>query len=323
MQPQDMLPKQFVERLSSFISKNLIIDVLDSFCADKLPAVRTNTLKLSTDELKELFKRHNIEFTSILWYSDAFIITNATTRQLTELQEYKNGFFYIQSLSSMIPALVLNPQQDEKILDLAAAPGSKTTQLAAMMNNLGEIVANDISRERIFKLKDNLERMGVTNVNTRIGPGEKIWQPYPEYFDKTLVDVPCSMEGRIQCNDKTTYENWSVKKIKSLAKQQQWLLRSAISATKPGGTIVYSTCTLAPEENEGVIDWILTKEKDTIQLEPVEISGLEIMPGITQWGEKKYNGDVAKTVRILPSKTMEGFYVAKIKKLQSNVKHLV
>src|SRR3989344_419590 len=137
----------------------------------------------------------------------------------------------------MIPALILNPKPGEKVLDICAAPGSKTTQIAAMMENKGELVANDINQIRVYKLESNLKMQGVTNVIVTKLPAEAIWKKVPEQFDKTLVDVPCSMEGIFYCGDPKTFTHWSTKKVHYLAKHQKLILRSAVSATKPGGTI--------------------------------------------------------------------------------------
>lgn len=312
------IPKLFEERLSTIFSPDVQSQIIKCLNSQRVTSIRINTLKSSVNEITEAFTKKNIKFEKIPWYSDALIILNATSRVLTELEDYKKGHFYIQSLSSMIPALVLNPKEDEKILDLAAAPGSKTTQLAALMNNTGEIIANDPSKNRLFKLKQNLETQGVNNTTITSFDGQSFWQKYPEYFDKTLVDVPCSMEGTITEKNRDSFFDeggyWSVKKIKQLSKMQRWLLRSAISSTKPGGTIVYSTCTLSPEENEMVIDWILEKEKDKISLDTIEIKGLTSYPSLTEYKGKTLNPELSKTLRILPSDTMEGFFVAKIRK---------
>ncbi len=240
-------------------------------------------------------------------------------RTLMETELYKNGYLYVQSLSSMIPPLVLNPKPDEKVLDLTAAPGSKTTQIAALMHNTGEILANDKSHVRIYKLKANLELQGVTNTQVTQLPGEILWKKLPEFFDKTLVDVPCSMEGRFYTEDEKSYRDWSTNKVKLLQETQKFLLRSGIGCTKVGGTIVYSTCTLSVEENEEVINWILQKEKGNVVLEQIEINGLPTEKSIITWRDKKpFDPSIAKTMRILPSELMEGFFVAKLRKIASN-----
>lgn len=317
------LPEDFTNRLKQLFSVKDIQLILDGLSVTRPTTLRVNTLKMSIKELENSFHKNSIEFNHIPWYPDAFIINNVRVKQLSELPEYKSGCFYIQSLSSMIPALVLDPQSNEMILDIAAAPGSKTTQLATMMGNTGKIIANDTSQIRIYKLIANLNIQGIHNTTTIKSAGETLWKSYPEYFDKTLVDVPCSMEGRINVHDPKSYTDWSLKKIKVLAEVQKWMLRSAISATKPGGTIVYSTCTLSPEENEGVIDWILKKEKDALVVEPISISSLEFDEPILSWNNKTYNSQIAHTIRILPNRLMEGFYIAKLRKIKSTIPEIM
>lgn len=286
------LPSKFLERIQILYPDDYT-KIVESFHAKKSISIRTNTLKTTSNELKEQLQKSGIIFTEVEWYIDALVIKNKTARELTALPLYKEGLFYIQNLSSMIPALWLNPQPGEKVLDLAAAPGSKTTQMAMMMENKGEIIANDISRSRVFKLKRNIMEQGVINVRVENINGAGIWKKYREYFNKVLLDAPCSAEGRFDKYDPETYKYWSPKKIKVFSKLQKWLLRSAVSSTEIGGIIVYSTCTFAPEENEKVIEWILEKEKENIE--------------------------VMETKRILPDEIMEGFYIAKLRKLHSNV----
>lgn len=313
------LPQQFLDRLKNIVPSDKFVNICNSLSQSKTLAIRINTLKTKAEDLQKLLQNSGIDLRSVSWYPDAFTVENVDTRFLTNTEEYKLGLFYIQNLSSMLVSLTLDPQLNEKILDLAAAPGSKTTHIAMLMQNMGEIVANDVSRERIYKLQSNIERYGITNIKITNYPGETVWQKNPEYFDRVLLDAPCSMEGRFDNSDTTTFQDWTVKKIKKLAKQQCWLLRSAVSATKVGGTIIYSTCTLAPEENEAVIQWLLEKEKNTVQLENIDIPYVDAIDGLTQWQNKDFNSSLIKTKRILPTKEMEGFFIAKIKKIKSNV----
>lgn len=312
------LPEKFLERLQQIIPDENKQDVLLAFCVKRPYAIRTNILKISAGVLAQKLKELGIPVKQIPWYHDAFILHN-NLQLVMETELYKKGYFYIQNLSSMIPALILDPKPDEKILDIAAAPGSKTTQIAAIMENQGGIVANDISTARLYKLKMNLQIQGITNTKVTKMPGQMLWKKYPEYFDKVLVDVPCSMEGRFYCSDPKSYKDWTFRKVKVLAKLERYLLRSAVSSTKPGGIIVYSTCTLSPEENEEVIDWILSKEKTALEIERIDIQGLQSNAPILQWKNKSYNIQIKNTLRILPSKTMEGFYIAKIHKLHSTL----
>lgn len=291
------LPKEFLKRLEAIVPADKLHDVLEAYTVARPTTLRVNTLKTTVPELLHIFDEHHIIYKPSTISPIAFVI-DSNKRALLDLDAYKNGLFYVQSLSSMLPVIALDPQPNKKILDIAAAPGSKTTQIAAMMNNTGHIVANDNSRIRGYKLQANLKIQGVTNTTVVISPGQTLWQQYPEYFDKALVDAPCSMEGTFTTSNPKTYAHWSIKAIKELVQRQKWLLRSAISSTKPGGIIVYSTCTLEPEENERVIEWILKKEE--VKLELVE-----------------------KSIKIYPSELMEGFFIAKLKKLKSTIPNIL
>ena len=286
------LPKEFLNRLESIIPSDKLHTILEAYTLSRPTTLRVNTLKTTVDQLTHLFDQQKILYEPSTISPISFII-KSDKRMLLDLDAYINGLFYIQSLSSMLPVLALEPQPNEKILDIAAAPGSKTTQIAALMNNTGKIIANDNSRIRGYKLQANLKTQGVTNTSVIISAGQTLWQQYPEYFDRSLVDAPCSMEGTFVTSKPKTYEYWSVKAIKELVQRQKWLLRSAVSATKPGGTIVYSTCTLEPEENEKIIEWILKKEQGKLEF-------------VNQ-----------KTM--YPSEFMEGFFIAKLKKTHSTI----
>ncbi len=292
-EPWRQLPEAFLERLRIIVPPDALSGVLLAYTIQRPTTLRVNTLKASVQDIKKVFADAHIQYKQSDVSPISFIVQNEK-RELLDLAAYANGLFYIQSLSSQIPALKLDPQKNEKILDIAAAPGSKTTQIAALMENTGSIAANDNSRIRGYKLEANLKTQGVTNTEIVIGAGQSLWQAYPEQFDRALVDAPCSMEGTFTTTNPKTYEHWSPKEIKELVQRHKWLLRSAVSATKPGGTIVYSTCTLEPAENEHVVEWILSKEQGKVELaEPM--------------------------THILPSDTMEGFFVAKLRKNASTI----
>ena len=207
----------------------------------------------------------------------------------------------------MVPPIVLKPKPGEKVLDLTAAPGSKTTQIAAMMQNSGYILANELDALRCERLKFNVEKQGAKIIEINNGRGESIGKKYEEYFDKVLLDAPCSGEGRFLANDPKTYRSWSVKTVKELSKLQKKLLKSAYQAVKKGGEIVYSTCTLNKEENENILKWAI---------EELNIKLLDINLNIKNSIEiSENNADLKKAIRILPSKETEGFFIARLKKI--------
>lgn len=307
-----ILPPVFLTRLETLIPDSKKEAVYASFLHPRVTGVRVNTVKANSTETSKSLEKQNISFSRLPWFSDGFIFSG-DKNVLQETEEYKNGQIYFQSLSSMLVPLVLDPKENEVLLDMCASPGSKTTEIAALMKNTGKIIANDRSRERLFKLRENIKILGITNVDVMNFPGEMFWRKFPEVFDKVLVDVPCSMEGRFISGVEKTYKDWSPKKSKLLSQMQKKLLHSAVSCTKSGGIIVYSTCTLSIEENEEVINWILKKDP-TLILEKIAIDLPESMSGYTAYEGKEFNPQLAHTVRILPSERMEGFFIAKLRK---------
>lgn len=275
---------------------------------DRSTTLRVNTIKYNIQDLMTQFKINNIKFDRVSWYNDGLVLKNKAEKDIQKLDIYNDGCIYIQSLSSMIPPLVLSPKSGEKVLDLTAAPGSKTTQLAALMNNSGEIIANELDSIRYERLKYNIEKQGATIVQTINSRGEKIGEKYHEFFDKVLLDVPCSGEGRFIINEPKTYRDWSIKKVNNLVKLQKKLLTSAYKALKKNGVMVYSTCTINRYENELILDWGIKN----LGLKIVDIN-LNIKDSI-RGDNEKLDKSIDKSIKILPSKSMEGFFIAKLKK---------
>ncbi len=309
------LPEQLRERLMAIVPEDKHEQVQSALLTGRPTTLRVNRLLAEVAPVVAALESDGFQLEPVPWYPEAFILRSKTIGELTEHPIYTAGKIYVQGLSSMVPVLAMQPQPGDQVLDVAAAPGSKTTQMAVKMGNEGTIIANDISRIRLYKLAANLKMQGVTNVQTFQGQGHDLWRKLAPIFDKALVDVPCSMEGRIRVDRLKTYDRWSLKKIKELAQRQKGLLRSAITLTKPGGVIVYSTCTLAPEENEGVIDEIVRRLPNQVAVEPIDIPGLELDAPLSAWQNQTYDPSVSHTRRIFPSATMEGFFVAKLRRL--------
>ncbi len=305
---RNRLPKEFMDYLYSNYTPINVDRILLGMTDNRFTTLRVNTLKYNIQDLMKYFKEKNIKFERVPWYTDGLIIKNANEKELQKLDIYEKGYIYIQSLSSMVPPIVLNPKEGEKILDLTAAPGSKTTQLAAFMNNKGYILANELDKIRCEKLKYNVEKQGAKIIEVINQRGEKIGENYPEQFDKVLLDTPCSGEGRFIVNNSATYKNWSIKTVNQLSKTQKKLFKSAYDALKPNGTMVYSTCTLNKEENELILQWAL--ENLNVKIVDININIKESIPAFNNELDKSIN----KAIRILPSKETEGFFVAKLVK---------
>ena len=279
--------------------------------------IRCNTLKISPQNLfKKLSKKWNLEQPIPKHPEIMLINSELNPGELGKSIEHLLGYFYVQEISSMLPPLALNPKPNEFILDMFASPGSKTTQISAKMQNKGTIIANDLKIGRIKILNSNLERCGVTNTlvsrkdaitfaNTLAKKNIK--------FDKILLDAPCSGEGTLRSSPKT-FKMWNIKMIKNLSKQQKKFFATAIKILKPKGTLVYSTCTHAPEENEEIVDFAL--KNFPVKLESISLP-IKCRPGITKWKNKTFDKQITKTCRIYPQdNNSEGFFVSKFKLLK-------
>ena len=270
--------------------------------------------------VKRLLRRMNalkecrFRYKVISWYPGVFILQGCTASDITETRLYKEGKVYIQSLSSLIPPLLLGPRPGEMICDLCAAPGSKTTQVACTMKNQGTIIAVDNNKKRFYKLRANLSNQGATMVRAYLMDGEAVGRKYPEKFDRILLDAPCSAEGRFRLSDPKTFCYWSPRKIKEIVRKQRRLLIAAFRALKPGGVLVYSTCTFAPEENEGALNWFVEKVEETILPEPIKLPISNITQALSEWKGKSLHASLQHAVRITPSELMEGFFVCRLRK---------
>lgn len=310
------MPEDFLDKLTGMFGISLVSQLKPTFI-ERPTTFRINTLKGKKEQILEKLQQHGFKIERVSWYKEAFILKSKTQRDLTGLDLYNNGEIYVQSLASMVPPLVLKPEPGEKVLDLTAAPGSKTSQIAALMNKQGELVANDNNEIRFSKLKHNMEILGVTGndfLKLSLENGVTLAQKYPEYFDKILLDAPCSAEARFVDGEPATYGYWKEKKVKEMASVQRQLLSSAWNALKPGGILVYSTCTFSPEENELQITKFMEKVGDC-ELLDIDLPDLRRLLILKTWREQEINKEVVKkSFRIMPTKDIEGFFVVKMKK---------
>jgi NOL1/NOP2/sun family putative RNA methylase len=247
--------------------------------------------------------------------ANSYVITHLKGH-ISDTPEFIEGKIYVQELSSMIPPLVLDPQETDKIMDMASAPGSKTTQMADLTNSKAEIVALEKHPIRIKTLEHNIKLQGYENVRVVQGNGIKFDRrnpQYTEYFDKVLADVPCSTEGSINITNPRSYKNWNIHKRKDMSRIQKGILMSGIRMLKPGGTLVYSTCTYGMEENELVLEWLLEKMPE-LKIEKLDLKLQNTLNGIAKWEGKPLNAKIKNAARILPNEMFSGFFVAKIVK---------
>jgi 16S rRNA (cytosine1407-C5)-methyltransferase len=276
-----------------------------------LKADRTSVLP---ELAKSGFKVKNVHY-----LPDAFQLDSNNDGKLLKTSLADEGKIYLQSLSSQIPAFILEPKENEKILDMAASPGSKTTQIAAMMRNTGSIDAVEPDFVRMERLMFNVKTLGATNVTFFKTDGADFCKDKTDVYDRVLADVPCSGEGRFSIYDRNSYGRWKPSLVEKLATLQKKLLRSAILSVKPGGIVVYSTCTLNAIENEKNIDWALKQTDFKIKIIPVS-DKFKTLPDsiepIMNFRTERYDNRIKSCLRILPSENLEGFFICKIQRVE-------
>ncbi|WP_254863245.1 RsmB/NOP family class I SAM-dependent RNA methyltransferase [Halovivax gelatinilyticus] len=289
-----------------------IVDDFDAFvaaCERPLGStVRVNTIKATPERAMAVLAEEGVEFEQAEW--DDRVLRLETDSPGSTWASF-HGFTHGQEEVSIVPAIVLDPRPGERIWDSCAAPGGKTTQLAALMDDRGTVVANDNNLGRLSALRFNAERLGATSLAVTNADARNFsLSPFDfDAFDRALVDVPCSCEGTIRKNP-DAFDEWSLGHVRSVAGIQKGILRRAVQATRPGGTIVYSTCTFAPEENEAVVDHVVAEE--ACEVVSLDVP-LDHAPGVTEWNGETYDPSLAETARIYPHHNdTGGFFVAKL-----------
>lgn len=291
------------------------------FSQRPITTIRLNPLKADTKETKDSLIRKGYILKEITWAKDTYFVENKDKSAVAQSEEYNDGKYYIQNLSSILTTIILDPQKNETILDMCAAPGSKTTHIAALTNNKATIVANDSSLERMTDLQNVVKQFGA-EVKVTLSDAKDFGKQYPIYFDKVLLDAPCSGEGLIYFRGPKPLRFWSMDKVKRSVMTQKDLITSAFKSLKHGKYMIYSTCTLEPDENEGVLTYLLNNFPNA-RIEKIDIDKIikdepalkeYIKPGIVKWSGNIYNMGVKNAIRVIPNKMMMGFFIAKISK---------
>jgi len=309
---------QFIEQIKKLLkNKQDIEKFFESAKTQPLKSIRANTLKISPEKLIKKLKNKNWKiYQPFPKYPEIITIKNKLKPgELGKIKEHFLGHYYVQEITSMMPILALQPKPNDIFLDLAASPGSKTTQAAVKMNNQGTIIANDVSIERISLLSANLEKSEITNAIITKYEGSQLCSKLKKFnlkVDKILLDAPCSGEGNLRTNPKV-YQEWSKAYLKKLSKIQKKLAVSALQLLKQDGEMIYSTCTYAPEENELVIQHLI--DNFNIKIEQIDLP-IKTRPGITSWNNKKLSPQLKNAKRIYHhDNNLEGFFLCKIKKM--------
>lgn len=290
----EMLNQQYGEKIAS--------KILEGYLKKRMVTFRVNTLKTSIEKVEEVLKNNNIEFEKVSWSDVAYIVKNVREDTLKELEVYKKGEIYLQSLSSMLPPIVLEPKENTDILDMCAAPGGKTTELASLTNNNANITACELNKIRIEKLKYNIEKQGATSVYIMQEDGRKINDFFS--FDNILLDAPCSGSGTLNVENVNLEKTFTEKLLEKSQRAQLELLSKAVKILKQGQEMVYSTCSILSKENEEIVSKILKNNK--VEIVPIEFKGKEELPLLPT--------KIAGTLCVMPTKLYEGFFIAKIRK---------
>lgn len=296
------LPEFLINELKSNYGEEMTNKIVAGFSQKRITSLRINTLKTSVQFVCNELTKNGIQFEKVSWNDTALIIKNVHETEIKRLSIYEEGFVYLQSLSSMLPAVILEPKEAEDILDMTAAPGGKTTQIAAITNNHANITACEMNRVRADRLKYNVEKQGASSVVVLKEDSRNLSNYFA--FDKILLDAPCSGSGTIRLDDERTYKNFSEKLVEKSTKSQIGLLKKALSILKPGHEMVYSTCSILKQENEEILNKIL--KQMNAQVVPIEMKNMENI--------KTLPCTIEGVMCVCPNEYYDGFFVAKIRK---------
>lgn len=295
------IPEFLRKMLKEQYGEEITTKIVHGYSKKRYTTLRVNALKSKTSEIENILQENKIEYQKVTWSEEAFILKNVSEKEIKNLEIYKDGKIYLQSLSSMLPPIILQPKPGMDILDMAAAPGGKTTQIADITNNKANITACEMNKIRAERLKYNIQKQGA-NVYVMIQDARKIDDFFS--FDKILLDAPCSGSGTIYLKDSKLEETFTKKLIDKSVKSQTALLKKALNILKSGKEMIYSTCSILSCENEEVISKVIKEKK--AEIIPIEFNGIDKLPLLPT----KIEG----TLCVCPNEFYEGFFIAKIRK---------
>ncbi len=293
------IPKFLIEKLKAQYDDNLVHEILLGY-QSKPVTFRINRLKTTVEEVENFLQLKGISYQKTSWFEDAFIIENRVEDDIKSLSIYEDGKIYLQSLSSMLPVLFLDLQDGQSILDMAAAPGGKTTEIASLFQDQVLITAVEKNKIRADRLRYNITKQGVRRATVLESDASKLDDYFS--FDSILLDAPCSGSGTLLSqNDNLYFKEELLEKTKRL---QRELLRKAVQVLKPGASMIYSTCSILEEENEVPIENLL--KENLVEVVPLDFSKI---PDIPQLPSK-----ISGAMVVMPSKLYEGFFIVKLRK---------
>jgi NOL1/NOP2/sun family putative RNA methylase len=305
-------PAGFPDRLGEIFPAELLPRIVEALATPRQVGLRVNTLLTSVPAVTQRLHEAGIVVQPLAWQPSGLIAEAVSRAQLVESPLVNDGSLYIQGPSSQFVSLLLAPQPGETVLDLAAAPGGKTSHLAALMENRGVLSAVEPVRPRFFRLQANLKRLGVGIAKTYLMDGRAVPRKTGPRFDRVLLDAPCSGEARFSPHQPAALATWSERKIAECSRKQAGLIRAAFDSLRPGGRMLYCTCSFAPEENERVVARLLKDRPDAVLETPGEIP-FETLDGLREFRGEVFGETVQRTRRIVPSPVMEGLFVALVR----------
>ncbi len=291
-----MIPEFLQIKLKSQYTEEDYNNILKSYLTKRKTTLRVNTLKTTKEKVEEILTQNNIKYRSISWSNFSLILEDTTEEIITELDIYKKGEIYLQSLSSQLPPIFLNPEENEQILDMTAAPGGKTTEIAALSNNKAMITATEKNKIRSERLKYNIEKLGAKKIVVLNTDARNLDEYF--IFDKILLDAPCSGSGTLT---EESLKNFTEDLVNRSTTFQKSLIEEAIKHLKVGGELIYSTCSILSEENEDIVNYVLSKYKN-IELIPLDLTNYQDIP---------LSPSKEGTLCVLPNEIYEGFFISK------------
>ena len=295
-----MIPEFLEKLLQEEYGNEITNKIIKGYSKKRFVTLRVNTIKADISKIKEVLNNLNICYQEVEWYSDALIIENALESDLEKLDIYNNGEIYLQSLSSMLPPLLLDPKKNESILDMTAAPGGKTTQMVALSNNEALITACEKNKIRADRLKYNLVKQGANRVGVIVNDARKLDDFLS--FDKILLDAPCSGSGTLNLEE--DIKSFNEELVKRSCQIQHELLQKAIKLLKTNHEMIYSTCSILKEENEKILEYFINK--NLIEIVPLDNNIIKDLPTLPT--------TIQNTLCVCPTEVYEGFFVAKLRK---------
>ncbi len=297
------IPEFLYNMLIYQYGENISNKIIKGYSQKRPVTLRANTLKTNISYIKNFFDNLGFKYKEVSWYTDALIMENISIDQIKNLEIYKSGEIYLQSLSSMIPPIILSPQENENILDMASAPGGKATQMLTLSSNKAFITACEKNKIRAERLKYNINLQSANRINVMVKDSRTLDDFLS--FDKILLDAPCSGSGTININDNKLEKYFTEDLVNRSTKIQFNLLKKAITLLKPGHEMIYSTCSILAKENEEILQHFIKSNK--VEIVPIDLSqfsDIDILPV-----------SIDGTLCICPSDLYEGFFVAKLRKI--------